>query len=236
MYRVRGQVFARTVKRLSFNLATASILDVGSGSGFYIDRWLRLGAKRIAGSDLTEIALKRLKARFPSVPCTQLDIAASPTQLAPATFDVISAMDVFFHITDDVAYDRALANTAELLRPGGLLLFSDNFLHGPAVRAEHQVSRSLTEIMSSLGRANLRVIERRPMFVLMNFPVDLGSHWLQYAWRGFGRMVSMNESIGFVAGALLWPIESLLVQGFAEGPSTELMVCRRENEPVQTMG
>src|SRR5688500_18643814 len=108
MYRVRGDVFDRVVSRLNSvnsqqstvnSYVGAEILDVGSGTGFYVDRWLRLGA-RVTGLDLTEVAVRELGRSFPQARFVQGDIGAElePLTLTPASFDAVSAFDVLFHI------------------------------------------------------------------------------------------------------------------------------------------
>ena len=49
MYRIRGEVFDRAVARHLGPTVSGTVVDVGSGTGFYVDRWLRLGAK-VTGS------------------------------------------------------------------------------------------------------------------------------------------------------------------------------------------
>ena len=63
---------------------------------------------------------------------------------------MISAMDVLFHIVDDDGYAQAIHNLARMLAPGGLLVFTENLLHGRTDRAEHQTSRSLEAVSSLL--------------------------------------------------------------------------------------
>src|SRR6478736_9632574 len=41
------------------------VLDIGCGTGFYIDLWKsELGAKRVAGIDITKIAVDNLKRKY----------------------------------------------------------------------------------------------------------------------------------------------------------------------------
>src|ERR1043166_8271428 len=109
--------------------AGREVLDVGSGTGFYVDRWLRLGA-RVTGLDLTEIAVAELSRAFPAARFLRADIGASldGVPLAPGWFDAVSAFDVLFHIVDDAQYARAFENIPSLLRPGGWFLGPENFL------------------------------------------------------------------------------------------------------------
>ena len=140
-YRARRRVFLRALRARA--APGARVLDVGSGTGFYLDLWRELGAASITGSDLTAVAAERLAVRHPYAEAVRLDIGAESIDLPAASFDAISAMDVLFHVTDDARFARALVNAARLLRPGGLLVFSDLFVHGAPWRAPHQAIRSL---------------------------------------------------------------------------------------------
>ena len=116
--------------------SNASVLDVGSGTGFMIDVWRRNGFENVEGCDLTAVAVEGLTRRFPSHRFINLDI--SSTQIPYSNeFDAVSSNDVLFHIVDDAAYQKALMNIFGALRPWGYFVFSDNFLHGPTLRSEH---------------------------------------------------------------------------------------------------
>ena len=47
---------------------------------------------------------------------------------APRSFEIVSALDVFFHLVDDNSYEKAIVNTSNLLDRGGFLLMSENLL------------------------------------------------------------------------------------------------------------
>jgi 2-polyprenyl-3-methyl-5-hydroxy-6-metoxy-1,4-benzoquinol methylase len=233
MYRVRGEVFDREVDRhLGPRFGREEplrVLDVGSGTGFYVDRWLRRGAN-VTGVDLTEIAVGRLATAYPDARFIRADIGRpldGELQTLEGTMDAVSAFDVLFHITDDDAYAQALANVRALLRPGGLFMWSDNFLHGPTVRLRHQVSRSLIEITQAVSEAGLTVVDRVPMFMLMNQPTDVRSRWPRVAWSAMLSPAVISDRLGGGLGALLYPLERRLVSRLHESPTTELMVCER---------
>ncbi len=235
MYRIRGEVFDRLARQYVASSRPTSTndplvaLDVGSGTGFYVERWLALGA-RVTGVDLTSVAVERLRSRFPDARFLQADIGAplaEPLAGEAGTFDVVSAFDVLFHIVDDTCYRQAIANLARLLRPGGLFLWSDNFLHRSAIRVEHQVSRTLAESEAALAEAGFEVIERRPMFVLMNYPADTRSRLARLAWQALVAPAAVSDRLGGLLGAALFPLERALVRRRRESPSTEVMVCRR---------
>jgi SAM-dependent methyltransferase len=58
MYRVRRPVFRNTVQPFIPVPDDRRILDIGSGTGFYLDRWRELGFHNITGSDVSELAVK----------------------------------------------------------------------------------------------------------------------------------------------------------------------------------
>jgi SAM-dependent methyltransferase len=203
------------------------VLDVGSGTGFYLGLWRELGAASITGSDLTAVAVERLAASHPEVTAIRLDVGDEAIDLPDAAFDAVSAMDVLFHVTDDARFARAFANAARLLRPGGTLVFSDLFVHGEPWRAPHQAIRSLAEVRRAIAAAGLREELRRPLLVLLNAPVDSRSRLLHASWWTLRTAALRGEAAGWLAGAAAYPFEVALARILREGPSTELMVCRK---------
>lgn len=228
MYKVRKHVFLRRVSELKINYADARVLDIGSGTGFWLDVWKSLGVENLTGSDLTTIAVERLRGRFPTHRMLTLDITAADARaVAKDQFDVISAFDVLFHIVSDAAFHSALANISALLKPGGLFLFSENLPHREMARAQTQVNRSLERVTGELSSAGLRILQRGPMFVLMNAPVDASWRHAMLAWKVFMKPVALYPALGKLYGAALFPLESFLVDRVKEGPSTEFVVCQK---------
>jgi SAM-dependent methyltransferase len=227
LYKVRRNIFVRETELLPLNWMEANVLDVGSGTGFYVQLWQEIGVLSITGSDLTDVSVAHLRQKFPGKEFLRLDIGAPIANLGGRTFNAISALDVLFHIVDDERYEAAIANIHAMLRPGGWFIFSDNLLHSSADRTIHQVSRSLEDVTSILTQVGFRIMRRRPMFVLMNYPVDTRSRTLKLLWRAFTFPAVKSELLGGLLGATVYPFESALTRLLREGPSTELMVCQK---------
>jgi SAM-dependent methyltransferase len=204
-----------------------SVLDVGSGTGFYVDRWRALGAEAVIASDLTAVAVERLRRRYPDAEVRQLDAAAPVEEDLDGRFDAISAIDVVFHVLDDAAYRQAFQNLARMLRPGGFLVFSEDFLRGPRRTRRHGVSRTRDEVHAAVAAAGLVAERRRPVFFMMNEPFEASARWLRRWWATLTRVVVPRPRLGALAGAALFPVDAALGAVLWEGPSTELMVCRR---------
>ncbi len=228
MYRVRASVFRRAVRDATHgDLGSLRVLDVGSGTGFYVDLWAGLGVASVAGSDLTQVSVERLRSRRPDHEFSRLDITADGPRVPGAPFDAVSVMDVLFHVVDDDAYARALVNLSALLAPGGLLVLSENLLADSRAEVGHQVSRTSGRIRALLAEAGLEPVAERPTFFLMNTPVDSSSRLLHAWWAAVSRVAGVHEVAGFALGAAVYPFELALTHSRLRGPSTKLMVCRR---------
>ncbi len=228
MYAVRARAFARAVRReTNGRVSSLDVLDVGSGTGFYIDQWRRLGAASVTGSDLTQVAVERLKDSHAGAEVVLFDLTTRGPLPREGAYDAVSVMDVLFHIVDHDAYRRALANLSSLLAERGLLVLSDNLPSHSAMNGAQQVSRTYGEVICALDEAGLDPVRVRPMFWLMNTPVDSSSRFLRAWWRLLSRAVSVHEGVGFTLGAVLYPIELALVLTLRTGPSTKLMLCRK---------
>jgi 2-polyprenyl-3-methyl-5-hydroxy-6-metoxy-1,4-benzoquinol methylase len=231
--RVRAIVVRRALLSACPDWNGHHVLDIGSGTGFWIEQWRRLGVASVVGSDFATGSVARLRPQWGRTAIHHIDITAHDVPVI-GRFDAVSAFDVFFHIVDDAAYGRAWRNVASLLRPRGLFVFTENFLRSAPERQPHLVSRTLAGIERHAFEAGFEILLRRPVFVLMNRPIDSVSPRLLWWWRTLERIVS-HEWTGSVVGAGLYPIDVLLTSILRQGPSTELMICqRRADEPITT--
>jgi 2-polyprenyl-3-methyl-5-hydroxy-6-metoxy-1,4-benzoquinol methylase len=227
MYAVRKRVFRRVVHENIDSLSNVRVLDVGSGTGFYLSAWQELGVRDLTGSDLTAKAVAGLHASFPDIPILQLDIGGTPEQLSEERYDIVSVMDVLYHLVDDQRYARAFHNLSQLLKPGGRLILSENCVARTEV-GTHQVSRSRSQIEGILRDAHLIPVLQRPMFFLMNSPVDSGSRILHSWWSAVVKVCARGELPGWLLGAGVFPVELALVRFAPTGPSSKIIVCRQD--------
>ena len=229
MYRVRRRVFINHAMALKLNFGDLKVLDIGSGTGFYLNLWKTLGVKSIFGSDISDSSVKRLKKLYPEFSIVQLDIGGplEEQNFSKRRFNIITAFDVLFHIVDDNKFRNAIFNISRSLVSDGYFIFSDNFLHGKTIRSTHQVSRSIEEIDSVLKEAGFQIIKRVPMFILMNAPIDTTSSYPLPLWRLLMLPVHVFNLLGFLYGFILFPLEILLTRVLKESPSTEMMICRK---------
>jgi SAM-dependent methyltransferase len=231
MYRLRRHVFLQRMRGTGLDFSRFTVLDVGAGTGFYVDRWTELGVRDIVGVDLTEVATQALRQRYPHYTFYRVDIGDSVQVLQGRAFDAVSCFDVLFHIVDDDRFERAVENVASLLKSGGLFVFSDGFVHPEAmersIQVPHRVSRSLDYVQDVLKRNGFQIVERRPMFYLLSEPVDTRSPIARLRWALSAGPAAVSNTLGYVVGAALYPIERVLVSRMTESPAIEMMICRR---------
>ena len=227
LYRVRHHVFTRAVKLAKLDVAGSKVIDFGSGTGFYIQNWLQAGCKQLSGSDLTEVAVGNLSAKYPGVGFQQIDIGAETIPVEPESFDAVSCFDVLFHVVDDVCYDKAIRNISASLKPGGVFLYSDNLML-QAFDVTHQVGRTETTIIDKLQEHGFEIEARIPMFVLMNDPSKSGSKMLRKFFSAAFKLASRSPPWGFLTGAILYGPELMMTKVVTRGPSTEVLICRKK--------
>ena len=99
------------------------VLDIGCGGGILAESMARKGAK-VTGIDLSEKALKvaDLHSLESGVPVRYELIAAEALAARePASFDVVTCMEMLEHVPDPAAIVQACAT---LVKPGGHVFFS----------------------------------------------------------------------------------------------------------------
>lgn len=105
-------------------LAGAKVLDVGCGGGILADAMARKGAD-VLGIDLAEKSLQAarlhaLDAQTPRIQYRALAVEELAAE-APASFDVVTCMEMLEHVPDPAS---VVAACAALVKPGGQVFFS----------------------------------------------------------------------------------------------------------------
>ena len=105
-------------------LAGARVLDVGCGGGILADAMARAGAAvtgiDLAGKALRVAQLHALEAQTPSLQYREVSAEALAAE-APASFEVVTCMEMLEHVPDPASVVRACAT---LVKPGGWVYFS----------------------------------------------------------------------------------------------------------------
>ena len=219
------------LRRERISVGSCHILELGCGTGVYVDMWKRMGAVSLTGFDITSISVENLAPKYPGYRFHKEDIT-DPTlaERHSGSFDLVTAFDVLYHIVDDTRFSQAVANIGRFCRAGGLLLIHDVFLGGAEEDHGYIRWRSLATYKRELQKAGFEIRHRLPIFFLMIQAIDL---------RRGGFMSNLHERIWDVlrrfidkcpdrAGHMLSSLDALLLSRSEDGPSMELVVCRKK--------
>lgn len=242
-YRVRRAVLLRTLRAAGISIQSSRILELGFGTGFYLDLWRSLGAAHVSAFDITDIAVNAARERFSDAATVgwrfeKADIA-QPLALeagAAGTFDLATAFDVLFHLVDDSGWNGALDNIASALKPGGHTVIFDK-CQSVENAVGHVRRRTLQSYTDALKARGFEIVSIRPLFVLMNSPTDLsglGKLAFKTSWSltkmpyKIGKHIGVGEFLGGAMGASMYFPELLLTRLFPRGPSTKILVARKK--------
>ena len=105
-------------------LKDKQVLDVGCGGGILSDAMARVGA-HVTGIDLATKSLKvaqlhALETQTPNVNYREVSAEAMAADM-PASFDVVTCMEMLEHVPDPASVVKACAT---LVKPGGWVFFS----------------------------------------------------------------------------------------------------------------
>ena len=237
LYRQRIVVLRRALARYRIAAAGADIVELGPGTGFYIDYWQTQGIGSLLGLDIAAVSAQRLAGQYPEYHFAQADI--SERWPAPdGSADIVTAFDVLFHITDDDRFVAAIREAGRVTRPGGILLISDLFLHRQPFRTFHQTSRTIGQYRAALDAAGFVVLGRLPIFVTMHPALDLppgrlsgiATSW----WAWLEERLADQPHRGYRLGRVLGWVDRSLTKAGTNGPSTELLVARKRPVPEAT--
>ena len=135
---------------------------------------------------------------------------------------------MLFHIVDDEKYNKAINNISKLLTKDGFFIFSDVFLHSESKCLEHYVARSKKEIEEVIRKHGFEIIKRRPVFFFMHTPIDTHNKFIHWVWKMQNKIIHRGYKWANLLGFLIYPIEIIMINLFKEGPSTEIMICRKK--------
>lgn len=238
-YRLRRRAVVRLLVR---NPAPArpTLLEAAPGVGAYEPVWQRLGVSRWVGLDLSADAVAHCRRRYPWGTFLQQDLTeetwTGAAQDEGDGFDLVTAIDVLYHLTEAAAFERALKGLAARVKPGGLLVVSDVFVEHDRRIAAHVRRRALGTYQEVLG-PEFVLEDREAVFAILGDPVPRSraalDQALSLAWRGLARGVlalppGWREAAGPAAVLALWPADSLLrALGVTRGINLELALFRR---------
>jgi SAM-dependent methyltransferase len=236
MYRSMRHSVDRLIDRhqLTATVEAASVLEIGSGVGHWLQYWRNRSVKSLHGCDLTATAVGELQRRFPDVAVSQVDIGAANPPIE-GRFDVISVMAVLQHIADDERWRQALRNISDLLADDGTAVIIDVPLtHSLWIDEKPDGgmswARSRAEWDDALGDAGLVISDLVPTTFTLAADGDSAHRGTSAAWHRYWRLVQQvtgkRERVGQVAGGVAFGVDQLLVRSGLNGVSSKTFLVR----------
>ncbi len=119
----------RHLRSRMFPVGQSRVLDIGSGSGHWIDFYSSLGAREIVGMDVSATSCNHLKEKYGahSRVAVRHGKAADVIPGIDGEFDIVNAIGVMFHIVDDREWERTIHAAGAALRKGGIFIVGGHF-------------------------------------------------------------------------------------------------------------
>lgn len=231
VYKARLDRLKTTLLKHGIDAKGKRILDIGCGTGFYVDFWHNLGPSFIMGIDITRKSVEELHRRYPQYTFEQTDIS-QPCPYSGEAFDIITAFDVLFHVVNEAGFETAIANIRTYANDGAFVLLTDVFGRQDISVQQHYFSRSYQRYRKVLKANGLDILAVYPQLFLLNPPIDVSNRYLSYILLSLWSLLTyptLIEPIGQFLGALLYAIDDRMSQGLSGNLSTKIMVCRTYN-------
>jgi SAM-dependent methyltransferase len=153
-------------------------LDAGTGTGWVVRELLERGIA-VDGFDITEVSVAGVQEAFDKGRFVVAGLGVDAIPFDDASYDVVTAMDVSYHIVDDAQWHAGIGDLARVLKPGGYLIASDSFGATDTRVAEHVQFRAQDTWREALAVHELCFVDVSPLY-----------RWLSrdQGRRGFARL------------------------------------------------
>ena len=175
LYRAQDRAVGRVFHRGAVDVSGNRVLDVGSGTGYWLGWYRSHGAGSLCALELSPTAAEVLRRAFPEDEVVEANIAGPSVDLAP--FEVVNVMNVLYHIVEPSLFERALANLASLTAPGGWLVLSDGLGSRELQPASHVRFRPLASYQDRLPQLGFAIKVVEPAYTLLNGGVAKAVRW-----------------------------------------------------------
>jgi SAM-dependent methyltransferase len=237
LYKARFRAARRALRKLRLDVRQKSVLEIGVGSGAWLPFWLKMGAANVTGVDITAASVTLLSNRFPQLRFEQGNICAAVPPVE-GEWDIVTAFDVLFHVTDSADFARSIANVAKLTRSGGVAILSDGFCINPWGPFYHEYHRTYDGYCEELVRVGLQPFHLEPIFYTMTTTLcepETAHRRLASFTRSAQQLVfrlaarRRTEWANHVVGCGLYAVDGILGRALNSGPSLKLLFARRQS-------
>lgn len=114
----------------NLSIEKSDVLDVGSGSGHWIDFYKSMGANQITGMDISRSSYNYLKNKYQeesNIEVHQGKAVDVIRELNGRHYDIANAIGVMFHIIDDAEWEETIYCISNSLSKNGLFVVGGHF-------------------------------------------------------------------------------------------------------------
>jgi 2-polyprenyl-3-methyl-5-hydroxy-6-metoxy-1,4-benzoquinol methylase len=214
LYKAKLRALNKAIRGHHIEIQNQKIMDVGCGTGFFIDYYAQLHARDIIGIDITNVSVSRLSQKYPDRTFMQSRIESQEILgWGKGEFDIISVFDVLYHIKEPGSFEQAMSNIAALSKTGGYIFITDLLGDGDVNQADHVTFRGLKTYQEVARRLRIEIVAIIPMYFLLN-----RSFWF------LG--LSMLNKFARVLAPLLYLLDGLALSG--KRSNLKLLVARKQ--------
>jgi SAM-dependent methyltransferase len=228
LYRIRTECLDRVLEATSIDPRGKRVLDVGCGTGFWMQYWQSRGARQVAGVDISPAAIARLKRTFPNSPLMCADIGIDSLEDL-GQFDIVSCFDVLFHLLQDEPWHHGVREVVRRVTNHGVVILAEHL--GPrAYATDAMKARPRTAYEMVFAGLGVQIVGFRPIFYAALAPTRLSPPFqilgLLY-WRLLSHMVRQSGLVSDFLAHIMPGLERFLSRAFPKwGPSTHYVLVK----------
>lgn len=233
IYQRRLEALNEIVSASSKPFNELKILEIGCGSGFYVEYWQSLGVRSLTGVDISPGSIELMKKLYPNYSFFVVD-GTNSNALASLNgqFDIITIFDVIYHVIDDNKATKLLLNCASVLNNTGNILVTDCPGDTNYGFVKHVRYRSTSFYVESLNSVEHVILDRMHLFNLLHPPLARNKA-LDYVISGLyylaGKLWRLHDAIGRMFGRMFYDIDSVLFAFGIRLPNQVMMLIGRNN-------
>ena len=240
-YRVRLRALKKMLEEHSNNLAASRVFEAGFGVGFYTGWFEKQGVRALTGLDISSTAVEQARRLFPQYEFMQGDLAGSAWDFG-RNYDLVTAIDVLYHIVDDEKWELVLKRLCSLVASQGKLVITDKFPKGsPRQDCVHVRRRPLRSYEPVLNGEGFEVVRVSPIFVFMDGPITTGVkstlgfvsaiQWriIQGVLRRISRWPKIRDIVGAGTAWIQYPLELAALSLIGRSPNLEMLLAEKRH-------
>jgi len=180
LYKAKARSFLRAIKKHNIPVAGAKVLDVGCGTGFFVEQCTKLGAAYIAGVDIAEKSIQTLRQKYKDTTkydFKHADVGKGNTTLE-ARYQLILVFDLLYLLMSDEEFVNAVRYIRQHARDNAYILISDVFGDTDILHNSYIKFRSYSAYEQTLKNNGIEIVDVFPQYHLLIEKFSVERRWM----------------------------------------------------------